>query len=63
MSERTTTLAGLVIHTSDTAVRFRGEDGVAFWVPRSVCSDGAEVEDGDTDLVVADWWLKKEGRL
>lgn len=39
------------------------EDGVEHWVPRSVCLDGDALAVGDDDLIVADWWLEKEGLL
>lgn len=38
-------------------------EGEEYWVPRSVCLDGNEAAEGDTDLIVADWWLEKEGLL
>lgn len=57
-----TTLSGVVERTTDHAVLFL-IDGAeqSVWVPRSVCLDGDAVEKDDTDLIVADWWLKKEG--
>lgn len=58
-----TTLSGEVLRTTDGAVLFDPERGDEFWVPRKVCLDGASIEDGDTDIVVADWWLRQEGRL
>jgi hypothetical protein len=39
------------------------EDFDERWVPRKVCLDGASLDEGDTDVVVADWWLKQEGML
>jgi hypothetical protein len=56
-----TTLAGDVIRATDSAVLFERNDGAEFWVPRRCCLQGDEVEVGDTDLVVADWWLEKQG--
>lgn len=38
-------------------------EGEERWIPRSVCLDAEAVEEGDTDLIVADWWLEKEGLL
>lgn len=55
-----TTLSGLVVKTTDAAVLFQPDDGAEFWVPRRVCLDGDSLEEADTDIVVADWWLKKE---
>ena len=58
-----TTLEGLVEKTTDAAILFLPSTGSEFWVPRKVCLDGDSVEEADEDLVVADWWLKQEGRL
>lgn len=58
-----TTLSGRVKVTTDGAILFDPDDRSEFWVPRRVCLDGGSVEEGDTDIVVADWWLKQEGRL
>lgn len=60
MTERTT-ISGLVLKTTHDAVLFHTTDNVEFWVPRSVCLDGDSVDDGDEDLVIANWWLEKEG--
>lgn len=38
-------------------------EGDEHWIPRSVCLDGDALETGDEDLIVADWWLEKEGLL
>lgn len=56
-----TTLSGEVTKTTDSAVLFVTDDGTELWVPRSVCLDGGSIGEGDTDLVVADWWLEKNG--
>lgn len=56
-----TTLSGEVKKTTDGAVLFVTDGGVELWVPRSVCLDGSEIDEGDTDIVVADWWLEKNG--
>ncbi|MGE0211807.1 MAG: hypothetical protein AB7S41_08950 [Parvibaculaceae bacterium] len=59
---RHATLAGEVIDTSPNAIRFleAGKSRTkAFWIPRSVCLDGSEIEKGDTDIVVATWWLEQ----
>lgn len=31
------------------------------WVPRSVCEDGDELDMGDTDICVAEWFAEREG--
>jgi len=31
------------------------------WIPRSVCLEGDALDVGDTDLIVADWFIEKEG--
>jgi hypothetical protein len=36
-------------------------DGTEHWIPRSVCLDGDSIDVGDDDLIVANWWLEKEG--
>lgn len=56
-----TTVKGEVKRTTRLAVLFKPEDGDELWVPRSVCLDGDEIEDGDTDLVIADWFIDREG--
>lgn len=57
-------ISGVVVRTTDAAILFRNADtGDELWVPRSVCLDGAQASEGDTDLLVADWWLRKEGWL
>lgn len=56
-----TTISGEVRKTTSSAVLFVMDNGVELWVPRSVCLDGAEADEGDTDLVVANWWLEKNG--
>lgn len=60
----TTTLSGLVTKTTAKAILFLAVgDDTAFWVPRSACRDGDNVDDDDTDLIVENWWLRREGRL
>lgn len=49
-----------VTMTTDDAVLVDHQDE-EFWVPRSVCLDGQSIEEGDSDLVVADWWLRDRG--
>ena len=58
-----TTLEGLIEKTTDGAVLFLPSTGKEFWIPRKVCLDGDSLDEGDEDVVVADWWLKQEGRL
>ena len=58
-----TTLSGLVVKTTDAAILFSPDDGEERWIPRRVCLDGDAVEEDDTDIIVADWWLKQEGLL
>ena len=59
-----TTLDGLVLKTTDAALLWQpAEGGEEFWIPRKVCLQGDEIDDGDEDIIVADWWLKKEGKL
>ena len=33
------------------------------WIPRSVCLEGDALDVGDTDLIVADWYVQQEGLL
>lgn len=57
-----TTIACEVKRATDRAVLIVYE-GNEYWVPRSVCLDGDAATVGDDDLIVADWWLEKEGLL
>ena len=59
----TTTLEGRVVKTTDKAVLFKPNDDDAFWIPRPVCRDGDAIDDEDTDLIVENWWLRKEGHM
>lgn len=65
-------VAGEVIHTTELAVLVRVErdpqlPGFAplppreIWIPRSVCEDGDDLEEGDTSVVVRSWWADREG--
>ena len=56
-----TTLDGLVLKTTDAAVLWQPASGEEFWIPRRVCIQGDEIDDGDKDIIVADWWLRQEG--
>jgi hypothetical protein len=59
-----TTLSGEITRVSAKAILFEpSEGGDAFWIPRAVCQDGDGLDEGDGDLVVEKWWLRKEGRL
>lgn len=57
-----TTVEAEVTRTTDAAVLVT-IDGDEHWVPRSVCLSGEDIQEGDTDLIVANWWLQKEGLL
>lgn len=57
-----TTIDAEVIRTTDSAVLI-DINGREKWVPRRVCLDGNAIEEGDSDLIIADWWLKQEGLL
>ncbi|TXG96259.1 MAG: hypothetical protein E6R08_09810 [Nevskiaceae bacterium] len=57
-----TTLNATITRTTDKAVLVVIDDE-EHWIPRSVCLDGDALETGDEDLIVADWWLEKEGLL
>lgn len=57
-----TTVNAEIKRTTDKAVLIE-VDGEDHWVPRSVCLDGDALAVGDDDLIVADWWLEKEGLL
>ncbi len=55
------TVSGEVLDTTTEAILFVRDDGTEFWVPRSVCIDGDQADEGDTDLIIATWWLKRAG--
>lgn len=61
MSAGQITLSGEIIRTTDRAVLFRSETGDETWIPRSVCPGGEDLEDGDTDILVARWFAEGEG--
>lgn len=50
-----------VIRTTTSAVLVRFTDLREIWIPRSVCEAGHDLSDGDTDIVVADWFIEREG--
>jgi hypothetical protein len=31
------------------------------WIPRSVIEDGDDIEEGEQEMLVAEWFLDKEG--
>lgn len=67
-----TPLSGEVIRETDMAILFRVEPdtlplpGMAqqesreVWIPRSVCDHGDDIEEGDTDIYVSDWFCERE---
>lgn len=55
------TLSGLITRTTESAVLMELDDGSEYWVPRSVCISGDTITEGDTDILVACWFLDKEG--
>lgn len=58
-----TVLDGLVVKTTDAALLYQPDDADEIWIPRKVCLDGGRLDEGDTDVAIADWWLKQEGLL
>lgn len=65
------TLSGSVERTTDRAVLFTPAHradaenldvhfGDSKWIPKSVLRDGDSVEEGDTDIDVAKWWVDKQ---
>lgn len=50
-----------VIRTTRDAVLVRFKDLKQVWIPRSVCQDGDTLKEGDTDIMVAEWFAEKEG--
>lgn len=54
---------GLVVKTTDAAILYQPDDGDEFWVPRKCVVHGAQIEDADEDIAIADWWLKQEKLL
>jgi hypothetical protein len=55
-----TTISAEITRATDKAVLVE-IDGEQHWIPRSVCLEGDMLDVGDTDIIVADWWLEKEG--
>lgn len=58
-------LVGEIIVATPKAVllSFEEKKGVIReqWVPRSVIEDGEEVEEGDSEIAVREWFIDKEG--
>jgi len=44
-------------------VRFSTAGRADVWIPRSVCEDGDALEEGDTDVVVQEWFAEREGMI
>lgn len=62
MSAGHVTLAGEVLIARPHSVLFRNdEDDREHWIPRAVCVDGDTLDEGDTDVIVGAWFVKKEG--
>jgi hypothetical protein len=57
------TLSGVdeVIATTEKAVLVSFSNFRETWIPRSLCDNGECLEKGDTDIVVQEWFAKKEG--
>jgi hypothetical protein len=67
------TFAGVVVRATLRAVLFRFPDdtmtlpgieprgAVERWIPRSVCEAGDDLDVGDTDIRIAEWFCEKEG--
>lgn len=55
-----TTIEAEIIGATDAAVLVVIGDREV-WIPRSVCLEGDKLEEGDTDLLVADWFVRQEG--
>ena len=58
-----TEIEGTVVKTTDAAVLYDIDFDREVWVPRRVILGGNTIEEGDTDLSIADWWLKQERLL
>jgi hypothetical protein len=51
----------VVLRTSRRAVLVRTDDLAEVWIPKSVCIDGDDLEEGDKDISVRSWWAEQEG--
>ena len=64
MSATVTIRGAECIAETDKAIKVRAGDlDEDIWVPKSVIDDDSEVYKADTDgdLIVAEWWARKEG--
>lgn len=50
-----------VLRTTNKAVLIRLDDMNEVWIPRSVCVDGDDLDEDDTDISVQSWWAEQEG--
>ena len=67
------TFTGRVVRATDKAVLYRFEDTdptlpgfpprdpYEHWIPRACCQDGDTLDEGSTDICIADWFCEKEG--
>lgn len=51
----------VVLRISRRAVLVRTDDLDEIWIPKSVCIDGDDIEEGDQDISVRSWWAEQEG--
>ena len=62
---RDVTLSGVqIVHTTKLAVQIgwtEHSEEMFAWIPRSLCVDGDTLGEGDTDVIVAQWFADKEG--
>jgi len=58
-----TEIEGTVVKTTVAAVLYDIDGGKEVWIPRRVILGGNTIEEDDTDLSIADWWLKQEQLL
>jgi len=55
---------GKVLRGTELALLVELETGETVWIPKSVIHDDSEVYDEDSaegEVVVQEWWAKKEG--
>ena len=52
-------VSGEVVWETPKAILLELFDGFKVWIPRSVCLGGGEIEAGDRDPAVVDWWFLK----
>jgi hypothetical protein len=59
-----TRCTGEVANETDDALLFYFDDDPReFWIPRSVIVGGDLSTIGETELLIADWWLEDKGVL